>query len=277
MYSKARRVMTSRAAAKAFKDVGIDSRICRATVLSRMPHWERETTLPLSAPLAEETPTPSTPEEAKQLVTQMFTMLLRQQDTAQAQLQAQLQASLESNQRQHRMWIKKFAKFVDRLFDQQVLDQARIQELLAANSNKQHVRPGDRNQLSQARVLHQSDLRHLLAAREAQAQKKASKKPTSKVQAKGKQRAMDTQTLDTQTLVEHVSDTEESMEEMVLPVRHVHQVACQESPSPLPLPFPGLDHLLAPPLQPLCALPSTSALDLASLDPSLQPPVDPFQ
>jgi len=58
MYIKARHVITSRAAAKAFKDVGIDSEICRETVLHRMPTFQRDSTPPPTQPLPEDTPTP---------------------------------------------------------------------------------------------------------------------------------------------------------------------------------------------------------------------------
>ena len=59
--------------------------------------------------------------------------------------------------------MKKVGKFMDLLFSQHAIDQARIQELTSAHSKKQYALPGNRNQLSQARVLHQSDLPRLLA------------------------------------------------------------------------------------------------------------------
>ncbi|SOV03280.1 uncharacterized protein UDID_18360 [Ustilago sp. UG-2017a] len=81
--------------------------------------------------------------------------------------------------------MKKAGKFMDLLFGQHAIDQAR-----AAHSKKQHALPGDRNQLLQARVLHQSDLPRLLAAREEQAQKDSGTRTRKgKKQAKGKEQA----------------------------------------------------------------------------------------
>ena len=128
MYIKARQVITGRATAKAFKDVGIDSTLCRETVLCRMPTFHRETTPPTPCLLPEETPTPSTPAEAKQLVAQLFQSLV-QQEELQVQ-QEELQASICITQRQQHAWAHKFGKCVDQLFNQHIIDQAWIQELM---------------------------------------------------------------------------------------------------------------------------------------------------
>ncbi|KAJ1021822.1 hypothetical protein NDA13_005434 [Ustilago tritici] len=107
--------------------------------------------------IIEETPTtPSTPEEAKKLLAQMYAIMDWDQE--------EQQALLASNHQQGCIWMKKVGKFMDLLFGQHAIDQAHIQELTAAHSKKQHALPGDRNQLLQARVLHQSNLPRLLAA-----------------------------------------------------------------------------------------------------------------
>ncbi|SPC66752.1 uncharacterized protein UHOD_11418 [Ustilago sp. UG-2017b] len=164
MYSKSRQVITSTLASQAFRDVGINSKLHPEKVLWHMPSYHQESTPPSLAPAVEETPTtPSTPEEAKKLLAQMYAIMDQDQE--------EQQAVLASNHRQGHIWMKKVGKFMDLLFGQHAIDQACIQELTAAHSKKQHALPGNRNQLSQARVLHQSDLPRLLAAQEEQAQK----------------------------------------------------------------------------------------------------------
>ncbi|SOV02946.1 uncharacterized protein UDID_18088 [Ustilago sp. UG-2017a] len=90
-------------------------------------------------------------------------------------------------------------KFMDLLFGQHAIDQACIEELTAAQSKKQQALPGNRNQLSQARVLHQSDLPRLLAALEEQAQKDpGTRTQKGKKQAKGKEQASNQENLPVQ-------------------------------------------------------------------------------
>ncbi|SAM84174.1 uncharacterized protein UBRO_20814 [Ustilago bromivora] len=134
-----------------------NSKLHLEKVLWHMPSYHQESIPPSSAPAVEETPTtPSTPEEAKKLLAQMYAIMDQDQE--------EQQALLASNYRQGHIWMKKVGKFMDLLFSQHAIDQAHIQELTAAHSKKQHALPGDRNQLLQARVLHQSDLPRLLAA-----------------------------------------------------------------------------------------------------------------
>ncbi|CBQ72282.1 hypothetical protein (N-terminal fragment), partial [Sporisorium reilianum SRZ2] len=107
MYSKARKVMTGAAASKVFKDVGIDAVLCRETVLRRMPTWLWETTPPPTVLQPEDTPTPTTSEEAKRLMALLF---------ASQRQQAEQQAHSE---RKQCMLARKLEKVVDRLFNQQ--------------------------------------------------------------------------------------------------------------------------------------------------------------
>ncbi|SAM74784.1 uncharacterized protein UBRO_20499 [Ustilago bromivora] len=87
MYSKSQQVITSTLASQAFREVGIDSKLHPEKVLWCMPSYHRESTPPSSAPAVEETPTtPSTPEEAKKLLAQMYAIMDRDQEEQQALL-----------------------------------------------------------------------------------------------------------------------------------------------------------------------------------------------
>ncbi|SPO28368.1 uncharacterized protein UTRI_04765 [Ustilago trichophora] len=254
MYVKARRVITGSAATKAFKDVGIDTVINREKVLRHMPAWHRDSTPPSSAPQPEDTPTPSTSEEAKKLMAQLLSTLHQRQEEE--------QASLAYSHRQQRMWTKKFEKFVDRLFNQQVIDQARIQELTAAHANKRNALPGDMNRLSQARVLHQSDLPRLIAQREEQARKEAEKLACK---ARGKQRAKSKQVLPSLAPMA-VQESQESDEEPVFPTSSQLPSFWPVQPPP---PFPGSDQMIMVP-PPSLPQASSSAIPLEPPFPSWQ-------
>ncbi|CDW99227.1 hypothetical protein [Sporisorium scitamineum] len=79
-------------------------------------------------------PTPSTPAEAKQLLVQLFQLQAWQE---------QLQASFQMTQHDQCAWAHMFGRYADKLFNQHVIDQARIQELTAAHANKQRTGAGD--------------------------------------------------------------------------------------------------------------------------------------
>ncbi|CDU23184.1 related to transposase [Sporisorium scitamineum] len=72
MYIKACQVITGRATAKAFKDVGIDSTLCCEVVLNHMPAFNCNITPPPQLPFPEEPATPSTSVEAKWLIVQLL-------------------------------------------------------------------------------------------------------------------------------------------------------------------------------------------------------------
>ncbi|KAJ1592661.1 hypothetical protein NDA11_000408 [Ustilago hordei] len=87
MYSKSQQVITSTLASQAFRDVGINSKLHPEKVLWHMPSYHRESTPPSSAPAVEETPTtPSTPEEAKKMLAQMYAIMDQDQEEQQALL-----------------------------------------------------------------------------------------------------------------------------------------------------------------------------------------------
>ncbi|SAM82519.1 uncharacterized protein UBRO_21002 [Ustilago bromivora] len=72
---------------QAFRDIGINSKLHLEKVLWCMPSYHRESTPPSSAPAVEEAPTtPSTPEEAKKLLAQMYAIMDRDQEEQQALL-----------------------------------------------------------------------------------------------------------------------------------------------------------------------------------------------
>lgn len=173
------------------------------------------------------------------------------------QRQEQEQASLALTTRQQRLWQRKLEKCAEQLFNQHVLDQARIQELTAVHANKRNTLPGDRNQLSQARVLHQSDLPRLLAEREEQAKKDALKE-ARKSKAKGKQRATSSQSVPPSPPMLISTQASALEEEVMLPTR---------APPPRhwmqPLPaFPVYDPMLMmPPPPPPFASSSSLTLD----------------
>ncbi|SPC60962.1 uncharacterized protein UHOD_11203 [Ustilago sp. UG-2017b] len=206
------------------------------------------------SPAVKETPTPSTPEEAKKLLAQMYAIMDQDQE--------EQQALLASNHRQGRIWMKKVGKFMDLLFGQHAIDQARIQELTAAHSKKQHALPGNRNQLSQARVLHQSGLPRLLAAREEQAQKDSGTRTRKgKKQAKGKEQASNQENL---------------------PVQLTPTLSSERSFWPLQsmLPFPGYESMsMVPPPLPFASsstLPDEPPLPRWQPMPPFLPPMPPF-
>ncbi|KAJ1576820.1 hypothetical protein NDA14_004209 [Ustilago hordei] len=87
MYSKSQQVITSTLASQAFRDVGINSKLHPEKVLWHMPSYHQESTPPSSAPAVEETPTtPSTPEEAKKMLAQMYAIMDWDQEEQQALL-----------------------------------------------------------------------------------------------------------------------------------------------------------------------------------------------
>ncbi|SJX62791.1 related to transposase [Sporisorium reilianum f. sp. reilianum] len=274
MYIKARQVITGRATAKAFKDVGIDSTLCHETVLNRMPAYHRESTPPLTpCPMPEDTPTPSTSAEAKQLMAQLFQSLAQHEEQLaqqEDQLQASLQATLLLTQHQWRAYLHKFGRFADWLFNQQVLNQAWIQELTVVHTNKQRTGTGDRNQLSKARVLHQSDLPWLLAEREEHAQREAAKQ--SRKQARKKSTA--------------TSPALDPPEQAPAPQLQAAESSAQANTfmPPPPPPFPGYDYLmgLSPLSPPLPSFPSSSSVCYDLPGPSWHPagpsmpPMPPF-
>ena len=130
--------------------------------------------------------------------------------------------------------MKKVGKFMDLLFGQHAIDQACIQELTAAHSKKQHALPGDRNQLLQARVLHQSDLPRLLAAQEEQAQKDSgTRAQKGKKQAKGQEQASNQESLPVQPTPTLSSERSFWLLQLMLPFPGYESM----SMVPPPLPF----------------------------------------
>jgi len=265
MYIKARESITGRAAAKAFKDVGIDSDICREIVLVRMPTYQQDCTPPPSSTQPEETPTPSTSAEAKQLWSQIFESLSRNQEEE--------QAALDSAHRQQRLWLRKCNKFMDRIYNEWTISEARNQELTTAHSNKRNALPGDRNQLSKARVLHASDLPRLLAERAEEARKEAEKqarkasgkkKAPRKSQGKGKQRAADTEIPPPPSLMRQQEPQQLEEEEAA--------GSWWQQPPP---PFPGYDRMLGLPPLPPPSFASSSSNPMQAF-PTWPPPV-PYQ
>ncbi|SJX61634.1 related to transposase [Sporisorium reilianum f. sp. reilianum] len=274
MYIKACQVITGRATAKAFKDVGIDSTLCCETVLNHMPayHWE-STPPPTPCPMPEDTPTLSTSAKAKQLMVQLFQSLAQHEEQLaqqEDQLQASLQAALLLTQHQRHAYLHKFGRFADWLFNQQVIHQSWIQELTAAHTNKQRTGTGDHNQLSKAQVLHQSDLPRLLAEREEQAQREAAKQ--SRKQAKKKSLA--------------TSPALNPPEQAPAPQPQAAESSAQANTfmPPPPPPFPGYDYLmgLLPLSLPLPSFPSSSSVRYDLPGPSWRPagpsmpPMPPF-
>ncbi|SPO27884.1 uncharacterized protein UTRI_05027 [Ustilago trichophora] len=150
----------------------------------------------------------------------------------------------------------------DRLFNQQVIDQARIQELTAAHANKRNALPGDMNRLSQARVLHQSDLPRLIAQREEQARKEAEKLACK---ARGKQRAKSKQVLPSLAPMA-AQESQESDEEPVFPTS---SQLPSFWPVQLPPPFLGSDQMIMVP-PPSLPQASSSAIPLEPPFPSWQ-------
>ena len=233
------------------------------TVLHRMPTFQRDSTPPPTQPLPKDTPTPLTPAEAKQIMMQFFQSF--------AQHQEQMEATISYTQRELQAWAHKFGKYVEQLSNQHVLDQAHIQELTAAHANKHKAQQGDWNQLSKAQVLHQSDLPHLLAEREQQAQKAAEKRSCSSCR-KTKSTALAPNPPAPAPAPEQEPQPEAS------------KVPAGTWTLPPPPPFPGYNYLMGlPPLSPLFpSFPSSNSVQYSLPGPSsqpagpLMPPMPPF-